>query len=203
MDSPGTRTAEENEHESEVRPKVLIVDDEREVADAYALRLKGLSDVETVYNGEDALEYIGTEPVDILLLDRHMPGLSGDEVLEALADRDFDGRTIMVTAIDPGFDVLDMPFDDYLCKPLEREDVRAAVDQQRLILGYETLGEYFSDESKLTVLRSELDSEKRDEHPEYRRTERRTASLKRRAERLLEDTSRLFETFERIDRESR
>jgi DNA-binding response OmpR family regulator len=189
--------------EGEVRPKVLIVDDEREVADAYALRLKGLSDVKTVYSGEDALEYIEEEPVDILLLDRHMPGRSGDDVLEELTDRGFDGRIIMVTAIDPGFDVLDMPFDEYLCKPLEREDVRAAVDQQRLILGYETLGAYFSAESKRAVLRSELPAEERDTHPEYRAIERQTEALKRRANRLLDDPSELFEAFDDIDREGR
>jgi DNA-binding response OmpR family regulator len=189
--------------EDENRPKVLIVDDEREVADAYALRLNGLADVETVYDGESALEYIKGEPVDVLLLDRHMPGLSGDDVLETLANREFDGRMIMVTAIDPGFDVLDMPFDDYLCKPLEREDVRAAVNQQCLILGYETLGEYFSTESKRAVLRAELSAEKRDSHPDYEAIERQAASLKRRVNRLLEDSSQLFEMFDDIDREGR
>ena len=199
MDAPDTRSP----NEDEVSPNVLIVDDEREVADAYALRLKELSDVGTVYSGENALEYIESEPVDILLLDRHMPGLSGDEVLEELTDRDFDGRIIMVTAIDPGFDVLDMPFDDYLCKPLEREDIRAAVDQQRLIFGYETLGEYFSNTSKRAVLFSELPAEKLETHPEYHEIKRQTESLRQRAERLLEDPGQLFETFNEIDREGR
>lgn len=199
MDSPDTHPP----NEDKVRPKVLIVDDEREVADAYALRLKGLSGVETMYDGENALEFIEAEPVDILLLDRHMPGLSGDEVLDELTDRDFDGRIIMVTAIDPGFDVLDMPFDDYLCKPLNREDIRAAVNQQRLILGYETLGKYFSAESKRAVLRSELPAEKRDTHPEYQAIERQTVSLRQRGDRLFEDPSQLYETFNGIDREGR
>jgi DNA-binding response OmpR family regulator len=199
MDTPDTQPS----NEKEARPKVLIVDDEREVADAYALRLNGLADVKTMYDGEKALEFIEAEPVDILLLDRHMPGLSGDEVLEKLANRDFDGRIIMVTAIDPGFDVLDMPFDDYLCKPLEREDVRAAVEQQRLILGYETLGEYFSAESKRVVIRSELPVEKRDTHPEYQAIERQTEFLRQRVDRLLDDPDRLFEAFNDIDRESR
>jgi DNA-binding response OmpR family regulator len=199
MDTPDTQPS----NEKEARPKVLIVDDEREVADAYALRLNGLADVKTMYDGENALEFIEAEPVDILLLDRHMPGLSGDEVLEKLANRDFDGRIIMVTAIDPGFDVLDMPFDDYLCKPLEREDVRAAVEQQRLILGYETLGEYFSAESKRVVIRSELPVEKRDTHPEYQAIERQTEFLRQRVDRLLDDPDRLFEAFNDIDRESR
>ena len=189
--------------EDDVRPKILIVDDEREVADAYALRLKGLADVATVYDGENALEFIEQEPVDVLLLDRHMPGRSGDDVLEELAEQEFNGRVIMVTAIDPGFDVLDMPFDEYLCKPLNRENIRAAVNQQRVILGYETLGEYFSAESKRAVLRSELPVEKRESNPEYQTIKQRTDALKRRADRLLVDPDRLFEAFDDIDRESR
>lgn len=184
-------------------PKVLVVDDEREVADAYALRLKGVADTRTVYDGERALDHIDDEPVDVLLLDRHMPGLSGDDVLERLADREFSGRVIMVTAVDPGFDVLDMPFDEYLCKPLERADVRAAVDQQCLIQGYETLGEYFGAESKRAVLRSELPPGEREAHGEYRAIEKRTERLKRRVERLLDDPGPLFEAFDGIGRETR
>jgi DNA-binding response OmpR family regulator len=184
-------------------PAVLMVDDEREVADAYALRLEGLCDVETVYDGETALEHVGERPVDVLLLDRHMPGLSGDEVLAELDGRSFDGRVIMVTAIDPGFDVLDMPFDDYLCKPLEREDLRTAVTQQCTVLGYETLGEYFGVESKRSVLEAELPADERADRDEYAAVERRSRRLERRARRLLEDADRLFDAFDQVGREGR
>lgn len=185
------------------RPNVLVVDDEQEVADAYALRVKGVCDVEAVYDGETALERARERPIDVLLLDRHMPGLSGDEVLASLADRGFDGQIVMVTAIDPGFDVLDMPFDDYLCKPLEREDVRAAVDHQCTVLGYELLGEYFSVESTRSVLEAELSVDERSDHPEYADVERRSQRLKRRIRRLLGDADELFDSFEAIGREGR
>jgi DNA-binding response OmpR family regulator len=180
-----------------------MVDDEREVADAYALRLEGLCDVKTVYDGETALEHVKEHPVDVLLLDRHMPGLSGDEVLAELDGRSFDGRVIMVTAIDPGFDVLDMPFDDYLCKPLEREDLRTAVTQQCTVLGYETLGEYFGVESKRSVLEAELPADERADRDEYAAVERRSRRLERRARRLLEDADRLFDAFDQVGREGR
>jgi CheY-like chemotaxis protein len=45
-------------------PEVLIVDDERDVADAYALRLDGLCSVETVYDGETALRAVEERPVE-------------------------------------------------------------------------------------------------------------------------------------------
>jgi len=189
--------------EEEPLPKALLVDDEKEVADAYALRLRDLCAVETVYDGESALQLIDEQEVDIVLLDRHMPGMSGDEVLKRLTERSFSGRVIMVTAIDPGFDVLDMPFDDYLCKPIEREDVREAVRQQCTILGYETLGEYFSVESKRSVIEAELPKEKREEHEQYQQSTERAEQLEARARRLLDDPDTLFEAFETIEREGR
>lgn len=184
-------------------PIALIVDDEREVADAYALRLQGHCEVETVYDGPSALERAEEGPLDVVLLDRHMPGMSGDDVLAELNDRGFDGRVIMVTAIDPGFDVLDMPFDDYLCKPVDREDIRAAVSQQCAVLGYETLGEYFSVESKRAVLEAELPADELADNDEYASIERRSDQLEQRIRRVLEDPDQLFETFGEIDREGR
>ncbi len=189
--------------ERESLPRALVVDDEKEVADAYALRLRGLCDIETVYDGHTALERVTDREFDVVLLDRHMPGLSGDAVLTRLTERDFAGRVIMVTAIDPGFDVIDMPFDDYLCKPLEREDVRAAVEHQCTILGYETLGEYFSVESKRRVLEAELSEETLATHTGYQELEERATHLGRRVNRLLEEPRSVLETFASIDREGR
>ncbi|WP_436901751.1 response regulator [Halovenus halobia] len=187
----------------ETLPTAVLVDDEKEVADAYALRLRGLCDIETVYDGQQALDVLDEQSVDIVLLDRHMPGMSGDEVLDRLAEREFSGRVIMVTAIDPGFDVLDMPFDDYLCKPVEREDIRDAVSQQCEILGYETLGEYFSAASKRSVIETELPEDQRANHEEYEAIVDQTERLRERAQRLLDDADDLFETFEDIEREGR
>jgi len=184
-------------------PQALLVDDEREVADAYALRLRGLCEIETVYDGESALEVVEESTIDVVLLDRHMPGMSGDEVLEALTARGFEGRVIMVTAIDPGFDVLDMLFDDYLCKPLEREDLRAAVTQQCQVLGYELLGEYFSLEAKRSVLEAELPVSEREDHEQYRRLQERSDRLATRIGRLLEEPDELFEAFSNVEREGR
>ncbi|MFK5604662.1 response regulator transcription factor [Haloferax volcanii] len=180
--------------------RALIVDDEREVADAYALRLRGYCEVETAYGGEEALSVIRDSPVDIVLLDRHMPGLSGDDVLTELDERDFSGRVVMVTAVDPGVEVLDMPFDDYLCKPVDREDVRAVIDQQQRILAYETLGEFFRVEAKRAVLEAELSPERRREHEGYDETAARARRLERRTRRLLPDDS-ILDQFDEIERE--
>jgi DNA-binding response OmpR family regulator len=179
---------------------VLVVDDEKEVADAYALRLRGFCDVETAYGGREALDAVEQSTVDVVLLDRHMPGLSGDDVLAELDDRGFSGRVVMVTAVDPDFDVLELPFDDYLCKPVDRADVRAAVDHQRRVLAYQVLGDYFAAESKRAVVEAETSADQRRDHDEYERVAHRAATLERRARRLLDDDEAL-DAFDRIGRE--
>ncbi|MDH5020565.1 response regulator [Halobacterium rubrum] len=186
--------------ESSTGLRVLVVDDEKEVADAYALRLRGFCETETAYGGEAALAAVEDETFDVVLLDRHMPGLSGDEVLRELDDRDFPGRVVMVTAVDPQFDVIEMPFDDYLCKPVDREDVRAAVDQQRRVLAYEMLGEYFSAESKRAVLESGTAESARASHDGYEALSERAATLEARAKRLLDDPT-VVDSFDDICRE--
>ena len=79
-------------------------------------------DVRTAYGGEEALEK-ADEDVDLVFLDRQMPDMSGDDVLERVRERGLDCRVVMVTAVDPDFDIVEMPFDDYLTKPVMRDDV--------------------------------------------------------------------------------
>jgi CheY-like chemotaxis protein len=184
-------------------PAALVVDDEKEVADAYALRLRGLCEVRTVYDEPGALQTVDEHTVDVVLLDRHMPGMSGDEVLTELTDRGYDGRVIMLTAIDPGFDVLDMPFDDYLCKPVDREDIREVIRHQCTILGYELLGEYFSVESKRQVIAAGLEADQRADHEKYQRTKTHAEHLETRARRLIDESPELLEKFDAVDREGR
>jgi len=124
--------------------RILIVDDEPGLADLYAAWLSGTHDVETATSGDDALDVID-DTVDIVFLDRRMPGRSGDEVLVELRDRGFDAAVALVTAVDAGFDVLELPIDAYLAKPVERDALTAAVEQLRPRPTYdEPLRRYFS-----------------------------------------------------------
>jgi len=135
---------------------VLIVDDEREVADVYALRLDGKFETEVAYSGPGALDALN-ESVDIVLLDRRMPDQSGDEVLAEVRERGYDCRVIMLTAVDPGRDIVEMNFDDYLCKPVEKEDLVSAIEQQIQVKQHEgQLGEYLEVCSKLSLLEDRL-----------------------------------------------
>lgn len=132
--------------------RVVVVDDETHVADLYAEYLKREYDVEVAYGGTEALEIID-DGVDVVLLDRRMPRLSGGEVLEKLRDRGYEGRVVMVTAVEPDFEVVDMPFDDYVTKPVDRDTVLGTVEEQRLLATYDSrLDEYVRKRKKLEVL---------------------------------------------------
>jgi DNA-binding response OmpR family regulator len=115
---------------------VLVVDDEPDVADAYAAQLKSEYIVSTAYGGQEALDKID-DAVDIVLLDRRMPGISGDEVLDKIRERDLNIRVAMVTAVDPDFDIIEMPFDDYVIKPVSRDDLFETIDRLLTTSEYE------------------------------------------------------------------
>lgn len=67
-------------------PVLLVVDNERDVADTYALQLEEY-DTRVAYGGEEALAKLDDD-VDAVLLDRRMPDVHGDEVLARIHDRE-------------------------------------------------------------------------------------------------------------------
>lgn len=125
---------------------VLIVEDERELADLYADYLRKDYDVRVAYTGEEAMEKLGDE-VSAVLLDRRMPVVSGNKILAELRERDIDCRVAMVTAVDPDFDIIGLQIDDYLVKPVSREDIGETVE--RLL----TIDEYNEQVRKLSSKR--------------------------------------------------
>ena len=107
---------------------VTVVEDEVDLAELYEVWLTDHYDVRVTTSGEEALDCIDDD-VDVVLLDRRMPGLSGDEVLSRLRDRGFDGWVVMVTAVEPDFDIIELGFDDYVRKPLTKDDLVTTVER--------------------------------------------------------------------------
>jgi len=178
---------------SDQSPTVLVVDDEQQVADAYALRLQmEYDDVQKAYGGEEALASVD-ETVDVVLLDRRMPDYSGGEVLDQMRERGLGCSVIMVTAVDPDFDIVDMPFDDYLCKPVEKEALFDAIEQQLTEREYDDdMQKYFSVVSKIGVLEAQKPSYELEESEEY-------LELKRRADELREDLDQTVQDFDDVE----
>lgn len=106
---------------------VLVADDEPELVGLYATFLEPEYEVRTATSGSEALQAYD-ETVDVVLLDRKMPDMSGDEVLAELRQRNFNGRVAMLTGTEPDQNIIDMPFDDYKVKPIRRSDLLGLVD---------------------------------------------------------------------------
>jgi len=159
---------------------VLIVDDEQDVADSYAEALGGDHPVTVAYSGEEALEVFGPG-VDVVLLDRRMPDLSGDEVLKEIRSQTGDCRVVMVTAVEPTVDIIEMGFDEYLVKPVSAEQLRDVVARMLARQELETqVQQMFDLASKLATLESKLTYDQLETSDEY-------ATLRTEFERLRED----------------
>ncbi|WP_299332701.1 response regulator transcription factor [Haloplanus sp.] len=171
-------------------PSILVVEDETELAELFAEWLSEEYDVRVATTGEDALERVDEE-VDVVLLDRLMPGISGDEVLETIRDRGLSVRVAMVTAVEPDFDVLKMGFDDYVVKPVFREDVRRLVEGLLERDQYDQhLSDLFASASKLAALESHKSAGELETSEEYLRLK---AEFERTRERIEELESGMSE----------
>jgi len=110
--------------------RILIVDDERTVAQGIALALAGDTvEVETVLSGEDALIRTAAENYDLIICDLMMPGLSGLDLLKSL--RDFRPRTpvLMITGyptVKTAEESTKMGAVGYITKPFTPADIRNA-----------------------------------------------------------------------------
>jgi DNA-binding NtrC family response regulator len=165
--------------------EVLVVDEEIRLADLFGVWLETDSDVETVYDGEEALEAM-SETVEVVLLDRRMPGLSGDEVLDLIKDDGYDCRVVMITAVDPDFDVVGMEFDDYLLKPVSKDDIVETVDRVRTRSAYEEdVREYYALSSKKALLESERSATQLSDSDEYADLVERVGDLDDRVDDIL------------------
>jgi len=159
-------------------PTVLVVDDEPDVADAYAAQLRTDFSILTAYSGQEALEKID-ESVDVVLLDRRMPGISGDDVLEAIRERGLDCRVAMVTAVDPDFDIIDMPFDEYVIKPASRDDLLGTIDRLLTRAEYESdLRRYYSLSAKRATLVSNKPQSELEDSDEFQQLTAEIDALK-------------------------
>jgi len=152
---------------SDDEPDVLVVDDEARLADLFAAWIGTEYAVETAYDGEQALSKM-SDAVEIVLLDRRMPGLSGDEVLSEIRDAGYDCRVVMVTAVDPDFDIIEMGFDDYLVKPVSKDELFEMIESVRGRSSYESdIQEYYSLVSKKALLESEKAERELETNEEY------------------------------------
>jgi DNA-binding response OmpR family regulator len=111
--------------------RVLVVEDQKELATTIAvgLRREGMA-VDVAFDGEAALEHAASSSYDVILLDRDLPRLHGDDVCRALIARGVRSRVLMLTAADTiehRVDGLGLGADDYLSKPFAFAELVARI----------------------------------------------------------------------------
>ena len=123
----------------EIKPKLLIVDDELGARQSLEVILEDDYRVFSAMNGLEALEILDREAIDLVLLDVNMPDMDGIEVLRRIKKQDEEIDVIMVSALNlarKAADSIKSGAYDYITKPFEPEDilstVNRAISKQRL-----------------------------------------------------------------------
>jgi DNA-binding response OmpR family regulator len=111
--------------------RVLVVEDHKELAATIAvgLRREGMA-VDIAHDGQAALLHTARESYDVVVLDRDLPLLHGDDVCRALIARESRSRVLMLTAadtIESRVDGLNLGADDYLAKPFAFAELVARI----------------------------------------------------------------------------
>ena len=111
--------------------KLLVVEDERMLCDTIAKSLHHAGyEVDCCYDGAEALERLLIEQYDLIVLDLHLPGMDGMEVLERLRQTDAETKVLILSARSQVADKvagLDAGANDYLEKPFHLQELAARV----------------------------------------------------------------------------
>ncbi|MEV4000873.1 response regulator transcription factor [Actinomadura sp. NPDC049753] len=111
--------------------RILVAEDERFLADLVAdgLRKRAMA-VDVAHDGAGALERLAVNEYDVLVLDRDLPVVHGDDVCRELAQREEAVRILMLTAsgaVHERVDGLNLGADDYLAKPFAFDELVARI----------------------------------------------------------------------------
>jgi len=111
--------------------RVLVVEDDSALADVIArgLRQEALA-VDVAADGVEAVEKADVTAYDVVVLDRDLPRLHGDDVCRHLVDGEGDQRILMLTAagtLDQKVEGLSLGADDYLAKPFAMKELVARI----------------------------------------------------------------------------
>ena len=111
--------------------RLLVVEDERALCESIAkgLRLDGY-EVDTVFDGEEAMDIISTDSYDLIILDLNLPGMDGLDILKNMRASDNETNVLILSArggLSDKIEGLDSGANDYLCKPFHFEELEARV----------------------------------------------------------------------------
>ena len=111
--------------------RLFIVEDEKEICDTVAKSLYDAGyEVDTCYDGEEALAGILTENYDLVVLDLNLPGMDGMEILKELRQENEETKVLILSArgqIADKVEALDAGANDYMEKPFHLQELEARV----------------------------------------------------------------------------
>ena len=114
------------------RPKLMTVDDDRNVLDTCCDIFKDIYDVVPMQSAAEALEYLNDNRVDLIFLDIQMPEIGGMEMLDRLQMRDEPPPVVMVTATrstKSAVTAMKKGAVDYITKPFNVEELRIVAEK--------------------------------------------------------------------------
>jgi len=115
-----------------MKPTILVVDDEQGARESLEVILEDDYQVLTAESGQEALETLKKTPVDVILLDVHMPEMDGLETLRKIKEQDEEIDVIMISALNlarKAVDSIKSGAYDYITKPFEPEDILSSVSR--------------------------------------------------------------------------
>ncbi|WP_336338178.1 response regulator transcription factor [Haloarcula brevis] len=124
---------------------VAVIDDDEDYRQLYKLWLPEAYEVTEASDGRTGLRRID-DSVDVVLLDRQMPELSGETVASKLRQRPAAPAVVMISGVEPDVDILEIPVDSYLRKPTDRDTLLSVLSTVR------TRREYGTERRKLLGL---------------------------------------------------
>ena len=111
--------------------RILIVEDERALCDAIARSLRNLAySVDCCHDGQEALDLLGVEVFDLVVLDLNLPRIDGMAVLRELRKTDCETKVLILSARGEVSDKvagLDAGANDYLSKPFHLDELEARI----------------------------------------------------------------------------
>ena len=131
--------------------RLLIVEDEKELCDTIAKSLYDVGyEVDTSYNGSEALEYVLTEEYDLIVLDLNLPGIDGMDILRELRRENEETKVLILSArsqIADKVEGLDAGANDYMEKPFHLQELEARIRSHmsslrkklKAVLGYDPI----------------------------------------------------------------
>jgi len=164
---------------------VLVVEDEVELAESYVSVLEREHTVGMATSGSEGLAK-ADDGVDVVLLDRRMPDVSGDELFAALVEEGISAKVAMLTAVEPEASVVEMPFDDYITKPIDDGELLALVDVLLKRAAYDERSQQFF---RLAAKKATLETAGKEHTEEYQQLADRLQELQAEVDRTLEELS--------------